>query len=118
MARSVDDGHLHVDLKYEHVVRNQINARRINEAIEDGRITRDEDVSFICECGQLGCNAVIPLSLAAYECVRANPRQFLATVDHGARFDRLISWPTGYAIVIRDGRAGATAERTDPRHGE
>lgn len=99
----------------ERVARNETVARRVNESIEDGRVNRDGLVGFICECGQLGCNAVVELSLREYESVRSQPRQFFIVAGHDAGFDHELSRTSRYAVVAKQGRAGVIAELTDPR---
>lgn len=101
----------------ERVAYNETAARRVNEAIEEGRVERDGLSGFICECGQLGCNSVVELTLGEYEAVRSGSRQFLIVDGHEASFDSVIlRWPR-YAIVAKRGFAGAIAESTDPRAG-
>jgi hypothetical protein len=111
----LDPGTMGAELPDERVARNETVARRVNETIEDGRVNREGLVGFICECGQLGCNAVVELSLREYETVRAQPRQFAIVAGHDADFDREITRTSRYAIVAKQGRAGVIAESADPR---
>jgi hypothetical protein len=102
----------------DRVAHNEVAARRINEAIEDGRSTLDGVTGFVCECGQLGCSAVLEVTLAEYEQVRADPRQFLVVLGHEAGFDAVVSNRERYAVVEKQGFAGRLAESTDPRGDE
>jgi hypothetical protein len=102
----------------ERIADNEIVARRINESIEEGRVSRDGAAGFVCECGQLGCNAIVELTLGEYEQVRARPRRFLVVDGHGAGFDTVIDRRERYAIVAKLGAAGRKAEATDPRAGD
>ena len=99
----------------ERIARNETVARTINEAIESGRVTRDGQSPFVCECGQLGCNAVVEMTIAEYEAVRAHPRRFVLVAGHEAHFDQVIADRGGYAVVVKQGAAGRIAEATDPR---
>ena len=95
--------------------RLEVNGRRINEAIERGR---DSDASavFVCECGRLGCNERVELSLRAYEAVRTSFERFLVVPGHElAEMEDVVERHPGYLVVAKRGTAGAVAERTDPR---
>jgi hypothetical protein len=48
---------------------NEVMFRRVNEGIEEGRSERGGRVPFVCECGVLGRNAIVELTL------RTDPRQ-------------------------------------------
>ena len=108
-------GGLGAPLPDELIARNETVARSVNEAIEAGRVTRDGPIAFVCECGQLGCNAVVELSLGAYETVRAHPRRFLLVAGHEAHFEEVVAGGGDYEVVVKHGAAGRIAEKTDPR---
>jgi hypothetical protein len=99
----------------EQIARNETVARSVNEAIEEGRVTREGLSAFVCECGQLGCNAVVEMTLDAYEAVRAYPRRFLLVAGHEAHFDEVVADGGDYEVVVKHGAAGRIAEKTDPR---
>jgi hypothetical protein len=105
-------------LSDERVARNEVTARRINEAIEDGRARRDGRAGFVCECGQLGCNRIIELALGEYEAVRSDARQFAVANGHESAVEEVVDRTPRYAVVAKRGVAGAIAENTDPRAGE
>ena len=42
------------------VAKQEINGRRVNEAIERGRLGESDEGSFVCECGRIGCNVTRP----------------------------------------------------------
>jgi hypothetical protein len=111
----VEPSTLHVCLPEDRVALNETRARRVNEAIEEGRVTRDGPAAFVCECGQLGCNAVIELELEQYEGVRAHARHFLVVDGHQSASEVVVRRAPGYAIVSKHGVAGLIAELTDPR---
>lgn len=99
----------------ERVAHNEVTARRVNEAIEEGRINREGIVGFVCECGQLGCNSVVELALREYESVRAEPRQFVVVSGHEADFEQVVRRTPDFAVVAKQGEAGEIAEQADPR---
>jgi hypothetical protein len=105
-------------LSDERVAHNEVTARRINEAIENGRVRHDGVAGFVCECGNLGCNRIIELALGEYEAVRSDARQFVVVNGHETDVEDVVSRTSRYAVVVKQGVAGAIAEHTDPRAGE
>ena len=79
---------------------NESTFREVNEGIEAGRREREGLVPFVCECGELGCNAVVRLTLREYESVRAGSRCFLVAPGHGAEFDDVHSESERYGVVV------------------
>jgi anti-sigma regulatory factor (Ser/Thr protein kinase) len=95
---------------------NETTARDINEAIEEGRITAGRPIGFVCECGSLGCGTVVELSLAEYEDVRNDPRQFVVAPGHEDPADAVaVSIERRYTVVAKRGEAVALAEQTYSR---
>ena len=98
----------------ERVGFNEATFRKVNEGIERG--SDDDRVAFRCECGRLGCNQLIELSLADYEAVRAHPRRFFLLATHELlEVERVVERHDDYHVVEKLGEAGDIAERTDPR---
>jgi hypothetical protein len=108
----------HVDetLDERQVTLNEATFRDVNEGIARGRRARREPVPFVCECGEVGCNAVVTLTLEEYESVRSGSRCFLVAPGHGAHFDELRREEARFSVVRKpDGPLGELADRTDPR---
>src|SRR3954449_8568961 len=64
----MDEGHK------TRIALNEATYRKVNEAM---RADNPENrITFVCECGRLGCNELIRLSRAEYERVRSNARRF------------------------------------------
>jgi hypothetical protein len=99
----------------ERLARNEATFRRINEAIDAGRQTRDGFVAFVCECSQLGCNEVVELTLREYEEVRAHSRRFFVLRGHEGPAEEVVDSRAYFLIVAKVGEAGEVAELTDPR---
>jgi hypothetical protein len=99
----------------ERIAHNETVARSVNEAIEAGRVTRDGHSPFICECGQLGCNAVIEMTLVEYVAVRADGRRFVVAAGHEAHFDEPVADAADHRVIVKRGAAGRIAEEADPR---
>ena len=104
------------DTTAERITVNETLSRRVNEGIEEGRREREGLVPFVCECGALGCNDIVELTLREYEEVRSGSRSFLVMPGHGASFDIVRRQEERYDIVRKpDGPLGEYADRTDPR---
>jgi hypothetical protein len=99
------------------IVCAQINGRRVNEAIERGRLPHHDDATFMCECGRLGCTAKLHLQLADYERVRSGFDRFLLAPGHEvAGIDTVVQREDGYVVAQKRGDEPAElALRTDPR---
>lgn len=100
------------------VARNESIARDVNEAIEHGRGPADvrAPVAFRCECGRLGCNKLIEVTMGEYERVRAHPRQFLIVTGHDQpEFETVVYAGENYSVVEKQDEAGREAEARDPR---
>jgi hypothetical protein len=116
-AGIAEDGHvIVVDGADQQVAVNEITFRDVNEGIEEGRRERDGLVPFVCECGLIGCNAIVSLTLHEYETVREGARCFLVAPGHGAAFDEVRSTDDRFHVVRKpEGPLGDLAEATDTR---
>jgi predicted ThiF/HesA family dinucleotide-utilizing enzyme len=94
----------------------EVNRRRVNEAIEQGRRTDDPQV-FMCECGRVGCNTTVTLALDDYEGVRTGFERFLVVPGHEVeRVDDVVERHAAYAVVAKVGAtAREVARETDER---
>jgi hypothetical protein len=108
-----------VSSREERVARNESTTRAINEDIEQahqGASTRDH-VRVLCECGWVDCDRVIAITMAEYESVRADPRQFVVARDHVVLdVEQVVSETDRYTVVAkREGAPAAVAIEEDPR---
>ena len=109
-----------MDAREERLAKNETIFRQVNEQIEqiatpDGR--RDGHIyEFICECSNLDCNLLLPLTVCAYEEVRANPQAFMVAPGHELpEIETVIArWPE-YQVVLKRGEAAEMARENDPR---
>ena len=103
----------------ERVARNESTTREINEDIEQAHqaASTPDHVRIVCECGRLECGRVIAITLAEYESVRADPRQFAVTHDHVlAEVEQVVAQTDRYSVVAkREGTPAAVAVEEDPR---
>ena len=103
----------------ERVARNESTTRQINEDIEQAQkaMSIPDHVRIVCECGRLECDRVIAITIAEYESVRADPRQFAVARDHVmADVERVVTETDRYAVVAKwEGTPAAVAIEEDPR---
>jgi hypothetical protein len=100
----------------QRVAMNEATFRKVNEGMEAGQDPTGL-LTFLCECGRLGCNKLISLTRPEYEAIRANSRRFALVDGHEMpevedvveRFER-------YTVVEKRGHPEAdVVEQTDPR---
>lgn len=93
----------------------EINGRRVNEAIERG--TDGPRPVFVCECGNVGCQAKVTLPIPAYESVRRDFDRFLVVPGHEiAGVDRVVEEHDGFLVVVKqEPEAKEMAEQADQR---
>jgi hypothetical protein len=94
----------------------EVNRRRVNEAIERGE--RDDGFAvFVCECGHLGCNTTVELSIDAYEAVRSDFDRFLVTPGHEIEeVEEVVErHPSHLVVVKRPGEPKEIAAAADER---
>jgi hypothetical protein len=103
-----------VQMDPRRLARNQATLRTLNEAIDTE--AADGVIAFRCECGQLGCNRLVPLRRDQYEAVRLNARRFVIAPGHAvAELEHEVERHAEHAVVETHPHTSAFAERTDPR---
>src|SRR3954447_2183171 len=100
----------------------EINARRVNEALERGHRSSGPLV-VMCECGRLGCNTKFEMSVDQYEGVRTSFERFLVCPGHEVpTIDVVAEHHDGFSVVVKQGdfaeMAGRADERTDSDDGD
>ena len=100
----------------QRVAMNEATFRKVNEAMEvaqdpSGRLT------FVCECGRLGCSKLVKLTRAEYERIRKNPRRFAILDGHEILdAEEIVERHERYLVVEKAGDPEAeVVEHTDPR---
>jgi hypothetical protein len=96
-------------------LRNATTLREVNEAIEEGRITADGPVAFVCECGRVGCDALVELTVEEYEAVRGDARRFFVEPGHELPDDVVDARYARFVVTTKQGPAADAALREDPR---
>jgi hypothetical protein len=79
------------------VAASQSMLRRLNASM---RRAGGDPIALRCECGRLGCNALIALTEDEYRALRADPRRFAVVPDHEvAEVEHVVERREGFAIV-------------------
>lgn len=98
---------------------NQLLCREVNERGYAEALLSEGDaeaISFVCECGQRGCDANLRLSGAAYDAVRRFPTRFLLAARHASASDERVVADSGdYLVVEKVGPSARVAITLDPR---
>ncbi len=100
----------------QRVAMNEATFRRVNEGME-ARQDPEGLLTFVCECGRLGCNKLIELTREEYEAVRANSRQFAIVEGHEIpESEEIVRRTERYTVVEKgDDPEAEIVEHTDPR---
>jgi hypothetical protein len=93
----------------------EINARRVNEAIERGARGTGPAV-FVCECGNPGCTETVELTLDEYEAVRSGFERFLVLPGHQIEeIEDVAERHASYLVVAKRDEAAEMAYAADDR---
>lgn len=100
----------------QRVAMNEATFRKVNEGMEVGQHPSGL-LSFVCECGRLGCNQLIQLTRPEYESLRRNARRFAIVDGHEIlEAEDIVERHDRYLVVEKSGAAEAEiVEHTDPR---
>jgi predicted ThiF/HesA family dinucleotide-utilizing enzyme len=100
----------------QRIAMNEATFRKVNEGLEAGQ-GPDGLLTFVCECGRLGCNQLIQLTREQYEALRSNPRRFAIVDGHEIPdVEDIVERTERYIVVEKAGQAEAEiVENTDPR---
>jgi hypothetical protein len=95
---------------------NEATFRKVNEGM---RTPEDAEglLTFVCECGRLGCSRLIQLTRGEYEALRQNPRRFAILDGHEIlEAEEIVDRRDRYLVVEKSGDPEAEiVEHTDPR---
>jgi len=108
-----------MDAREERLARNETLFRSVNENIEEAATSgqTDEHVfEFFCECSNIDCTLLLPMTVSDYERVRADPRQFVVAPGHELpEIEIVVARTSAYQIVVKEGEAAQFATEHDPR---
>src|ERR1700745_3798290 len=100
----------------QRVAMNEATFRKVNEGMEAGQDPTGL-MTFVCECGRLGCNRLMELMRAEYEDVRSDPRRFAIVDGHEIpAVEDVVAVAARDVVVMKRGQPEEhVVERTDPR---
>ncbi len=109
-----------MDGRGERIGVNEAVFREVNERIEGLAETFDlkaEPLDLVCECGNAECVKRITMTIAEYEAVRSESRQFAVFPGHEVPdLEEVIAERRSYNVVRKSkGAPERVAEQTDPR---
>lgn len=96
---------------------NEVRFRDRNERILQTTTNSDEDVWFVCECGDRTCTTSIHLGVPEYEAVRADATTFAIALNHeNPECEAVVTENDRYATVTKIyPPARNLARQTNPR---
>ena len=107
------------EARKDRIARNEVAFRKVNEAIEAGRHEDDDErrrMPFLCECGAIGCNLLIDVTVAEYEGVRSNPRRFFVMPGHEEpAVESVVDTTDRFNVVEKHESQADIPEADDPR---
>jgi hypothetical protein len=109
-----------MDAREERLARNETLFRAVNENIEksarSGQID-EHTFEFFCECSNVDCTLLLPMTVGEYEQVRADPRQFVVAPGHELpEIEVVVTRKSEYQVVIKEGEAAEFVTEHDPRN--
>jgi hypothetical protein len=108
-----------MDAREKRLARNETLFRSVNENIEraaaSGQLD-DHTFEFFCECSNPDCTLLLPMTVADYERVRADARQFVVAPGHELpEIEKVVTRTDTYQVVLKEGEAAAFVAKHDPR---
>lgn len=109
-----------MDERARRVGRNEALFRTINEELEKlerASALRQDDLTIVCECGDLLCDERFLVRMSAYEDVRSDPSLFFVLPGHEKPdVEDVVARTDTYRVVRKhSGGPAELAEETDPR---
>jgi len=108
-----------MDAREERLARNEALFRSVNENIEKVATSGGPDehtFEFFCECSNVDCKLLLPMTVAAYEHVRADSKQFVVAPGHDLpEIETVVFRTDSYQVVVKQGEAGEFVTERDPR---
>jgi hypothetical protein len=108
-----------MDAREERLARNESLFRDLNEQVELVAKPLDSEAhlfAFFCECSNVDCTLSMPMSLAAYEEVRADPTMFVVAPGHELpEIEEVVRRTPDYQVVRKRGEAARLVAEEDPR---
>jgi hypothetical protein len=108
-----------MDAREERLARNETLFRSVNENIEEAATSSQLDehtFEFFCECSNIDCTRLLPLTISEYEHVRSDPKQFVVAPGHELpEIEVVVLRMDACQIVVKEGEAAEFVTEHDPR---
>ena len=108
-----------MDAREKRLARNETLFRTVNENIEESASSGQPDdhvFEFFCECSNVDCTLLVQMTVAEYERVRADPRQFVVAPGHELpEIEAVVHRTSAYQVVLKEGEAAEFVTERDPR---
>jgi hypothetical protein len=108
-----------MDAREKRLAKNETLFRSVNERIEEAADPMSDDehtFEFFCECSNTDCTFLLPMTVAEYEAVRANPRHFVVAPGHELpEIETVVAREANYQVVTKCGEAADFVTEHDPR---
>ena len=100
----------------QRVAMNEATFRKVNEGMEVGGDPTGL-MTFVCECGRLGCTKLVRMARDEYEAIRAHARRFAILEGHEIlEAEDVVERHERYIVVEKHaGPEADIVEQTDPR---
>jgi hypothetical protein len=101
----------------ERLARNESLFRSVNERVEEVvQPGPNEEIEFLCECGDGECVAKVTLTREEYESVRSNGAQFAVTPGHEIpEIEDVVVHAERFLVVRKHPEESEIAHEADPR---
>jgi hypothetical protein len=101
----------------DRLARNEALFRSVNERVEEVvQPGENEEIDFLCECGDGECVAKISLTRVEYERIRADAAQFAVAIGHEIpEVEDVVARTDRFLAVRKHPEESAIARETDPR---
>jgi hypothetical protein len=101
----------------DRLARNEAMFRSVNERVEEVvQPGAEEEIDFLCECGDSGCAEKLTLTRREYEQVRADGAQFAVYPGHDIpQIEEVVMRANRFFVVRKHPEEAEIAEETDPR---
>jgi hypothetical protein len=107
-----------VDERDKRLAQNEALFREVNERVDSiaHKLGPNVPYEFFCECANADCTFRLTLPVAAYEAIRADPKQFVVLPLHYTpEVEELVVEEDTHWVVRKTGEAGEYVEALDPR---
>jgi hypothetical protein len=101
----------------DRLARNEAMFRSVNERVEEVvQPGPDEEIDFLCECGNAECTGKVTLTRREYEQVRSDATQFAVVSGHEIpEIEQIVLRTDRFLVVRKHPEETDIAQQTDPR---